>query len=124
MNEWCKGQFGWDDRQKIAKPGLLADQASEKIQGKSRRGGSLATAVHQHVEEKCGILAGNTVNWLAEQGTLPVVWLAQQGTHVVSHGPLVVRFVNRRGPKFMGTLHYRIVDVSTVKDTDSTVAMR
>ena len=27
MNDWCKRQFGWDDQQKIARPGLLADQA-------------------------------------------------------------------------------------------------
>ena len=29
MNDWCKGQFGWDDQQKLAKPNLLADQAQQ-----------------------------------------------------------------------------------------------
>ena len=29
MNDWCKDQFGWDDQQKKAKPGLLADEANK-----------------------------------------------------------------------------------------------
>eukprot|EP00434_Breviolum_minutum_P025188 symbB.v1.2.022250.t2/scaffold1931.1/size95788/1 len=29
MNDWCKDQFGWDDQQKKAKPGLLADEVQK-----------------------------------------------------------------------------------------------
>eukprot|EP00435_Cladocopium_sp_Y103_P011121 s1960_g2.t2 len=97
MNDWCKRQFGWDDQQKIARPGLLADQADPTSEDPRSRWKSLKLGKNRwllwgwYVEEKGGILAGNTVH-------------------------MDKRFLDKFCPKFVDCLHYRIVDVSTVKE--------
>lgn len=91
MNDWCKRQFGWDDQQKIARPGLLADQVRRSKVTLEELDQMLYEFVTRYVEEKGGILAGNTVH-------------------------MDKRFLDKFCPKFVNCLHYRIVDVSTVKE--------
>jgi len=90
MNDWCKDQFGWKGDGSVT-PGLLAEavQKSEvSVQDADRL---LVDFVQKHVAKKKGVLAGNTVH-------------------------MDKRFLDKFCPGFTDYLHYRLVDVSTVKE--------
>ncbi|CAK9087572.1 Oligoribonuclease [Durusdinium trenchii] len=91
MNDWCKKQFGWDAQAKSATPNLLADQVRRSATRLEEVDGILHDFVTRHVVDGGGILAGNTVH-------------------------MDKRFLDKYCPKFVSALHYRIVDVSTVKE--------
>ncbi|CAJ1399159.1 unnamed protein product [Effrenium voratum] len=91
MGDWCKNQFGWDAKTQTAKPGKLADQVRKSTIRLEEVDQVLHEFVSTHVRPGGGMLAGNTVH-------------------------MDKRFLDKFCPKFMGTLHYRIVDVSTVKE--------
>ena len=90
MGEWCKTQFGWraDGNHEAGK--LAADViASTVSEAEAER--QVIEFVSQHVEPGKGLLSGNTVH--ADK-----------------------RFLEAYMPSFLKYLHYRILDVSTVKE--------
>jgi oligoribonuclease len=90
MNEWCKNQFGWtDDGQCV--PGKLAHDSLSSTVSEADAERQVIEFVSKHVEQGKGLLSGNTVH--ADK-----------------------RFLEAYMPNFMKYLHYRILDVSTVKE--------
>jgi len=90
MNDWCKKQFGWKGPGDV-EPGLLADEVRKSLVSLEQADCQLLEFVQEHVEKGFGVLAGNTVH-------------------------MDKRFLDKFAPRFMGHLHYRIVDVSTMKE--------
>mmetsp|Transcript_31062 Transcript_31062/g.58247 ORF Transcript_31062/g.58247 Transcript_31062/m.58247 type:complete len:251 (-) Transcript_31062:38-790(-) len=91
MNDWCKNQFGWDTASGVAKPGLLADQVRKSMVSLASADEILTDFLARHVRKGKGVLAGNTVH-------------------------MDKRFLDKFCPNFTGHLHYRLVDVSTIKE--------
>eukprot|EP00442_Polarella_glacialis_P039632 CAMPEP_0115093362 /NCGR_PEP_ID=MMETSP0227-20121206/27492_1 /TAXON_ID=89957 /ORGANISM="Polarella glacialis, Strain CCMP 1383" /LENGTH=200 /DNA_ID=CAMNT_0002485709 /DNA_START=200 /DNA_END=802 /DNA_ORIENTATION=- len=91
MNDWCKTQFGWLGAGTAPTPGLLADQVQKSGTSLQEADRLLHEFVSKHVPKGTGVLAGNTVH-------------------------MDKRFLDKFSPNFMGHLHYRLVDVSTVKE--------
>merc|ERR1712087_426051 len=90
MNEWCKRQFGWKGSGAV-EAGKLADQVQKSQTSVNDADQLLFEFVSTHVEKGVGVLSGNTVH-------------------------MDKRFLDKFCPRFMGHLHYRLVDVSTVKE--------
>ncbi|CAK0897401.1 unnamed protein product, partial [Prorocentrum cordatum] len=90
MNDWCKRQFGWRGGGDV-EPGLLADSVRKSTVTLEEADQQLLEFVSGHVAKGAGVLAGNTVH-------------------------MDKRFLDKFCPKFMAHLHYRLVDVSTVKE--------
>eukprot|EP00439_Symbiodinium_sp_Y106_P035500 s1299_g4.t1 len=91
MNEWCKKQFGWDSASKRAEPGNLAEEVQKSTISLAEADGILHEFLSRHVKQGKGVLAGNTVH-------------------------MDKRFLDKFCPRFTGHMHYRLVDVSTIKD--------
>ncbi|KAF4739947.1 hypothetical protein FOZ62_018706 [Perkinsus olseni] len=89
MNNWCRKQFGWENGQPV--PGLLADEVVKSTISEGEADRQLAEVAAKFVSEGQGLLAGNTV-------------------HVDK------RFLEKYMPRFSGYLHYRVLDVSTLKE--------
>jgi len=90
MNEWCKNHFGWKEDGSHEEGKLAAlSKASPVSETEAER--QVIEFVSQHVAQGKGLLAGNTVH--ADK-----------------------RFLEAYMPSFMKYLHYRILDVSTVKE--------
>jgi len=90
MSDWCKRQFGWNGPGDVV-PGLLADQVLRSEVSIQEADALLLDFIAKHVDKGVGVLAGNTVH-------------------------MDKRFLDKFCPRFMGHLHYRLVDVSTVKE--------
>ena len=90
MNDWCKRQFGWNSSTDYEPDNLGAQSLKSQITETEAERQILAF-LEPLVEKGKGILAGNTV-------------------HVDK------RFIDKYLPRFSDFLHYRIVDVSTVKE--------
>eukprot|EP00746_Dinoflagellata_sp_MGD_P076438 gnl/MRDRNA2_/MRDRNA2_30784_c0_seq1.p1 gnl/MRDRNA2_/MRDRNA2_30784_c0~~gnl/MRDRNA2_/MRDRNA2_30784_c0_seq1.p1 ORF type:complete len:206 (+),score=45.13 gnl/MRDRNA2_/MRDRNA2_30784_c0_seq1:131-748(+) len=90
MNDWCKKQFGWKGSGEVT-PGLLADQVRRSKVTLEEADRQLTEFVKQYVVKGAGVLAGNTVH-------------------------MDKRFLDKFTPSFIGQLHYRLVDVSTMKE--------
>ena len=90
MNDWCKNMFGWKaDGQH--EDGKLAQACRDSTVTEAEAERLVTEFVSQHVAAGKGLLAGNTVH--ADK-----------------------RFLEAYMPNFMKYLHYRILDVSTVKE--------
>lgn len=89
MSDWCKEQFGWKDGE--AEPGKLAEQVRNSTVTLEEADSQLAEFVRANIPAKEGVLAGNSVH-------------------------MDKRFLEKFTPAFTELLHYRIVDVSTVKE--------
>jgi len=90
MNDWCKTQFKWNDGKPLE--GGLAKRVQESKVSLAEADEELAAWVSRAVAAgERPVLAGNTVH-------------------------MDKRFLERFLPRFSATLHYRIVDVSTVKE--------
>ena len=90
MNDWCKNQFGWKADGNHDADKLAAHvQASKVSEQEAER--QVIEFVSKHVAQGKGLLSGNTVH--ADK-----------------------RFLEAYMPNFMKYLHYRILDVSTVKE--------
>lgn len=90
MNDWCKRQFGWTSSTDYEPDNLGAQSLrSEITETEAER--QIIEFLTPLVEKGKGILAGNTV-------------------HVDK------RFIDKYLPRFSEYLHYRIIDVSTVKE--------
>lgn len=90
MSTWCRQQFGYNSADSVT-PGLLADQVRRSTTSVSEADEQLFDFVSRHLVKGSGILAGNTVH-------------------------MDKRFLDRYCPRFVGHLHYRLVDVSTIKE--------
>lgn len=90
MNDWCKKQFGWNEPGDVVE-GKLADAVRRSTVSVADADNLLHEFVSKHLEKGTGVLAGNTVH-------------------------MDKRFLDKFCPKFMGHLHYRLVDVSTMKE--------
>jgi len=90
MNDWCKKQFGFKGQGDLV-PGLLADQVQKSQVSVQDADRQLLEFVSTYVAKGKGVLAGNTVH-------------------------MDKRFLDKYCPGFMGHLHYRLVDVSTLKE--------
>ena len=90
MNDWCKNQFGWkaDGNHDADK---LAAQVKASTVTEQEAEKQVIEFVSKHVAQGKGLLSGNTVH--ADK-----------------------RFLEAYMPNFMKYLHYRILDVSTVKE--------
>ena len=90
MNDWCKNQFGWkaDGNHDADK---LAAQVKASTVTEQDAEKQVIEFVSKHVAQGKGLLSGNTVH--ADK-----------------------RFLEAYMPNFMKYLHYRILDVSTVKE--------
>ena len=90
MNEWCKGQFGWRSPSDFDQDKLAAACLKSQVSEADAETQILAF-LSEHVAPGKGVLAGNTVH-------------------------MDKRFLDKYTPRFSQFLHYRIVDVSTVKE--------
>merc|ERR1711976_731603 len=72
-------------------PGLLAEEVQKSKVSLEEADRQLYEFVSQHVAKGQGVLAGNTVH-------------------------MDKRFLDKFAPRFMSHLHYRLVDVSTMKE--------
>jgi len=90
MNDWCKRQFGWRS-ERDHDPDNLGAQSLKSTITEADAEERIIDFLTPLVEKGKGVLAGNTV-------------------HVDK------RFIDKYLPKFSEWLHYRIVDVSTVKE--------
>eukprot|EP00927_Polykrikos_kofoidii_P031094 TRINITY_DN26741_c0_g1_i1.p1 TRINITY_DN26741_c0_g1~~TRINITY_DN26741_c0_g1_i1.p1 ORF type:complete len:239 (-),score=47.43 TRINITY_DN26741_c0_g1_i1:38-658(-) len=90
MNDWCKKQFGYRGVGDF-EAGNLADQVLHSSVTLEAADAQIADFVKQHVAKGKGVLAGNTVH-------------------------MDKRFLDKFCPNFMAHLHYRLVDVSTLKE--------
>merc|ERR1712096_501565 len=90
MNDWCKKQFGYRGPGDF-EPGNLADQVSKSTVSMEDADAQIAEFVAKHVQKGKGVLAGNTVH-------------------------MDKRFLDKYCQRFMSHLHYRLVDVSTMKE--------
>lgn len=90
MNEWCKTQFGYSPDGKH-EAGKLAHEVANSTITEAEAERQVIEFVSKHVEPGKGLLAGNTVH--ADK-----------------------RFLEAYMPNFVKYLHYRILDVSTVKE--------
>mmetsp|Transcript_30077 Transcript_30077/g.70108 ORF Transcript_30077/g.70108 Transcript_30077/m.70108 type:complete len:254 (+) Transcript_30077:38-799(+) len=91
MNDWCKKQFGWNGIGVAPKEGGLAEEVQKSKISIEAAEQELLDFVSQHVDKGKGILAGNTVH-------------------------MDKRFLDKFTPRFTQYLHYRLVDVSTMKE--------
>ena len=90
MNDWCKNMFGYSPNGQHAAGKLAADVAKSTVtEAEAER--QVIEFVAKHVEPGKGLLSGNTVH--ADK-----------------------RFLEAYMPNFVKYLHYRILDVSTVKE--------
>ncbi len=90
MNDWCKEHFGYSPDGNHVEGKLARDVANSTIsEAEAER--QIIGFVSKHVEAGKGLLSGNTVH--ADK-----------------------RFLEAYMPNFMKYLHYRILDVSTVKE--------
>ena len=90
MNDWCKNMFGWKADGNHDADKLAAQvKASKVTEQEAER--QIIEFVSKHVAQGKGLLSGNTVH--ADK-----------------------RFLEAYMPNFMKYLHYRILDVSTVKE--------
>jgi oligoribonuclease len=90
MNEWCKNHFGWKEDGNHQEGNLAAlSKASTITEEEAEK--QCIEFVSKHVAQGKGLLSGNTVH--ADK-----------------------RFLEAYMPNFMKYLHYRILDVSTVKE--------
>lgn len=89
MNDWCKKQFGWIGGE--AAPGKLAAEVQSSNITVEEADRQLTAFAKKYLEKGYGILAGNTVH-------------------------MDKRFLDKYTPNFMEHLHYRIVDVSTLRE--------
>ena len=90
MNDWCKNMFGYNPNGQHAAGKLAADVAKSTVtEAEAER--QVIEFVAKHVEPGKGLLSGNTVH--ADK-----------------------RFLEAYMPNFVKYLHYRILDVSTVKE--------
>merc|ERR1711908_181592 len=89
MNDWCKNQFGWNGG--IVESGNLCEQVQKSTVSLAQADMRIHEFVSSHVAKGKGVLAGNTVH-------------------------MDKRFLDKFCPTFMSHLHYRLVDVSTVKE--------
>merc|ERR1712032_1508402 len=90
MNDWCKKQFGYLGPGQY-EPGKLAAQVAASKVSLKEADTQIFEFVQKHVAKGKGLLAGNTIH-------------------------MDKRFLDKFCPTFMGHLHYRLVDVSTVKE--------
>lgn len=90
MNDWCKNMFGYSPDGNHVK-GKLADEVSKSTVTEAEAERQVIEFVSKHVEPGKGLLSGNTVH--ADK-----------------------RFLEAYMPNFVKYLHYRILDVSTVKE--------
>ena len=90
MNDWCKKQFGWRSAADYDADNLAYKALKSEISEADAEGQILAF-LRQHVPKGAGVLAGNTVH-------------------------MDKRFIDKFMPNLSGFMHYRIVDVSTVKE--------
>eukprot|EP00971_Amphidinium_carterae_P283351 5625509-Amphidinium_carterae.1 len=91
MGEWCRKQFGWNGLGLAPKPGLLAESVQNSQVSLEDADMQLLRFVSEHLKQGQGVLAGNTVH-------------------------MDKRFLDKFTPKFSSYLHYRLVDVSTLKE--------
>ena len=90
MNDWCKNMFGWKSDGNH-EDGKLAQACRDSTVSEEEAERLVIEFVSQHVGHGKGLLSGNTVH--ADK-----------------------RFLEKYMPNFMKYLHYRILDVSTVKE--------
>jgi oligoribonuclease len=90
MNDWCKDHFGWSADGNHTPGKLAADVAASNVT-EAEAEKQIIEFVSKHVEPGKGLLSGNTVH--ADK-----------------------RFLEAYMPNFVKYLHYRILDVSTVKE--------
>lgn len=90
MSQWCKNQFGYHGADKV-QAGNLADQVLRSTVTLKDADAQITSFVQEHVAKGKGVLAGNTVH-------------------------MDKRFLDKFCPTFMSHLHYRLVDVSTMKE--------
>lgn len=90
MNDWCKENFGWKETGDHVPGKLAADSAASTV-SEVEAEKQIIEFVSKHVQPGKGLLSGNTVH--ADK-----------------------RFLEAYMPAFMKYLHYRILDVSTVKE--------
>ena len=90
MNDWCKEQFGWNKDGNHVQGKLAADCAHSTVTEQDAEK-QVIDFVSKHVQPGKGLLSGNTVH--ADK-----------------------RFLEKYMPTLMKYLHYRILDVSTVKE--------
>lgn len=90
MSDWCKQQFGYREDGNH-EPGKLAHDVANSTVTESDADKQIIDFLSLHVEPGKGLLAGNTVH--ADK-----------------------RFLEAYMPNFVKYLHYRILDVSTVKE--------
>jgi oligoribonuclease len=90
MNDWCKTQFGWKADGNHDEGNLAAQSAASTVT-EAEAEKQIIEFVSKHVGQGQGLLSGNTVH--ADK-----------------------RFLEAYMPNFMKYLHYRILDVSTVKE--------
>jgi oligoribonuclease len=90
MNDWCKNQFGYNPNGQH-EVGKLAHDVTLSTVTEADAERQIIEFVSQHVEPGKGLLSGNSVH--ADK-----------------------RFLEAYMPNFMKYLHYRILDVSTVKE--------
>jgi oligoribonuclease len=90
MNDWCKNQFGWRSAEDHDVDNLggrcLRSEVTEEVAESI-----ILEFLEKHIARKSGVLAGNTVH-------------------------MDKRFIDKYMPKLSAYMHYRIVDVSTVKE--------
>ena len=89
MNDWCKKQFGWNDG--VVEPDNLCAQVQQSTVSLEQADMAIHEFVASRVKKGKGVLAGNTVH-------------------------MDKRFLDKFCPTFMAHLHYRLVDVSTIKE--------
>ena len=90
MNDWCKNMFGWRSRNDFDDDNLAAASLKSKI-SEEQAEEIIMEFLRPLVPEKKAVLAGNSV-------------------HVDR------QYLEKFMPNFIDYLHYRIVDVSTVKE--------
>lgn len=91
MSDWCKTQFGWNGLGQPTTKGRLAEAIQQSSISEADADAQILQFVQQYMNKNVGVLAGNTVH-------------------------MDKRFLDKYCPMFMGHLHYRIVDVSTLKE--------
>ena len=91
MNDWCKRQFGWRSAEDFDADKLAAQSLRSTVTEKQAEEAILQFLRDNGVAEKKAVLAGNTVH-------------------------MDKRFIDKYLPKLADYMHYRIIDVSTVKE--------
>lgn len=91
MNEWCKGQFGWRSELDFDKDNLASESLNSTVTETDVDDKLVLFLESLKIEPGTAVITGNTVH-------------------------MDKRFLDKYLPKFSAYLHYRLIDVSTVKE--------